>query len=614
MLGTGIGVAKARKPRLNPGDVVADRYRIEGTVGRGGFGAVYKATQLHTQREVALKILLKNFSNAKVDSKRFKREAALVQKLRHPNVVELLDFGETDRGQPFIAFELLHGRALGKVLKEGPLPLYRAGEIARDVLQALEAAHELGIVHRDIKPQNIYLLENGLAKVLDFGIAKAVTGEEAMGTQLTEAGQMIGTPHYMAPEQVRGNGVVPSTDLYALGLLMAEMITGNRVVAGNALIDIYMMHINDAPFEFETKVRDCALFPVIDNATKKVLEERYQTASQMLNELRVVLPGMSAGAVVKTAQMGQVPEDLGGTHEMVKDTVDSLGTTTDMNRDRPPQSSTVMMHMPDIEEQVRKIEQASGAPLRPALDATVDMSRQPKPDWTSRPPSSSGWPAVSSANPQLGASYPPSGPASVLDGRPSGYPASVPTPSVSPYAAAHPSSGPASSGFAPDAASGGLHSSGMHPGLPSAGQQGAGLHGSGLHGAGHHSGLHSSGLHSSGLHSSGLHDGGVHSSGVHSSGVHSSGVQPPGVHPSGVHPPLERAPEERYSDYPDSEEGGGGGLTWLLIAVAVIAIAAVGVLIWAPWARTSANDAEPGRERALTLAAHAVRAALEPRA
>ncbi|MCA9622938.1 MAG: serine/threonine protein kinase, partial [Myxococcales bacterium] len=189
-------MAKGKKPRLNPGDVVGGRYRITGVVGRGGFGAVYSATQLDTGAEVALKVLLKSVSAAKVDAKRFKREAALVQKLQHPNVVQLLDFGYTENDESYIAFELLRGTALSKVLKADPkLPLYRASQISRDVLGALAAAHTIGVIHRDIKPANLLLTAEERIKIADFGIARLFGS-----SQLTSAGGVLGTADYMSPE------------------------------------------------------------------------------------------------------------------------------------------------------------------------------------------------------------------------------------------------------------------------------------------------------------------------------------------------------------------------------------------------------------------------------
>ena len=345
-------MAQTRTPKLKVGDVVADRYRIDGVVGKGGFGAVYRATHLESGASVALKILLKNYAAAKTDSKRFRREAALVQKLRHPKIVELLDFGHTQRGQPFIAFELLQGEAMSRILKErGPLTVGQAAAVAADVLEALQAAHDFGVIHRDIKPGNIFVLDSGGSKVLDFGIAKAVSGEEAGGTQLTEAGQMIGTPHYMAPEQVRGTGVVPATDIYSLGLVVAELVSGKRVISGNALIDVYMAHISDGPLAFDAPVRISPLWPIIERATKKMLSDRYGDAASMaadLAQIRAQLPG------------DRLPEVAASTSDPAPGSRE-VQSTAPTSSQKPPASTnngTLLMEGPEAHARGREIIEA----------------------------------------------------------------------------------------------------------------------------------------------------------------------------------------------------------------------------------------------------------------
>lgn len=276
--------------RLNVGDVVAQHYRITGVVGRGGMGAVYRATQLETGIEVALKVLLTNYASSEVDAKRFRREAALVQKLIHPNIVRQLDFGQTERGVPYIAFELLHGKPLGSRLREaGHLALPELLQIATDVLRALSAAHQQGVIHRDIKPQNIFLTSSdNTTKLLDFGIAKTLESEGNQATQLTASGQMIGTPHYMAPEQVRGLDVGPATDLYAVGLIIAEMLCGERVVKGDAIIEVYITHISDEPLALHPKVQASPLADIVAKAISKDPTQRYGRADDMLHALLAV--------------------------------------------------------------------------------------------------------------------------------------------------------------------------------------------------------------------------------------------------------------------------------------------------------------------------------------
>jgi len=349
-------VGTQQKLRLQDGDVVADRYRIDGVVGRGGFGAVYRAMQLDTGISVALKVLITKFDTHKVDAKRFEREAALVQRLRHPNVVQLLDFGVTAMGQSFIAFELLTGVALGTVLKtQGALPMMRAAEVTRDILSALEAAHELDIIHRDIKPANVFLVDgDGAAKVLDFGIAKVASEDHAGGTQLTEAGQMVGTPHYMAPEQVRGDGILPASDVYSAGLLFAEMIGGERIVAGAGLIDIYLSHIADHPHSLPQAVLDSPVVAVIQRAIAKAVEQRYQTATEMMVDLTSALPELASGVGSGPDAYHRSSMDLGA--GAVAAGPMSAAPTQVVSRGQVPGaagllsvSSTIMMDSPDDE-------------------------------------------------------------------------------------------------------------------------------------------------------------------------------------------------------------------------------------------------------------------------
>jgi serine/threonine protein kinase len=194
----------------------------------------------------------------------------------------------------YIAFELLRGKSLGQSLADGgPLDPGAAARLGVDVLRALEAAHARGIIHRDIKPHNVFLLDEApWTKVLDFGVAKAVTGLESNATQATETGQMVGTPQYMAPEQVRGNGIFPSSDLYSLGLVLAEALTGVRVVRDEAPIRVYLAHVSGEPLPIDRSVVDGPLGAVVLRATAKDPNARYGSASAMLADLEAVAPSL----------------------------------------------------------------------------------------------------------------------------------------------------------------------------------------------------------------------------------------------------------------------------------------------------------------------------------
>ncbi len=292
-----------------PGEIVDGRYRIESVLGVGGFGAVYRATQLNLGRAVAVKVLHAGLLSTDSTLARFQREAELAQRLKHPNTVRLFDFGRTAHGAPFIVWELLEGTPLDALIRDqGALPPARVARIASQILKSLMEAHQLGIVHRDIKPSNVFVCdfsgEPDFVKVLDFGVAKTLLQD---GGAVTGDGQMVGTPSYMAPEQVRGHDVGPSADLYSLGLVMSEMLSGRAVYVGRSVVDVFMAQASPDPPPVPPEVSSGPLGPIVTRATAKSPAERYASAQQMLADLTARSHGLaetSSGTLV----MRSVPD------------------------------------------------------------------------------------------------------------------------------------------------------------------------------------------------------------------------------------------------------------------------------------------------------------------
>lgn len=278
-------------------------YRIDAKLAIGGSGTVYRATRVANGQLVAIKLMHAELEEQDAERQRFTREAEIVRSLVHPHVVRLLDYGHSEDGVPFLVFPLLDGQTLHDHLAEhGALSAHETGRLSLQVLGALEKAHRLDIAHRDIKPANIFLVrdEGWLdVMVLDFGLAKLLRGDQRL--DITRTGALIGTPRYMAPEQVRAETIGMAADIYSFALVMAEMLLGRPVVDAEGELEIYMAHGSDRPLDIPAAVLKSPFASVIRRALAKPLEVRYQKASQMHADVQAVmarLEQIGAGAAM----------------------------------------------------------------------------------------------------------------------------------------------------------------------------------------------------------------------------------------------------------------------------------------------------------------------------
>ncbi len=230
-------------PKSTPArELLADRYELEELVGTGGMSSVYRARDTLLERPVALKILHEHFESDEEFVERFRREARAVARLSHPNIVGVIDRGEAGERQ-FIVFEYVDGENLKEMIdRTGPLPVRRAIELGLDIAQGLSFAHKNGLVHRDVKPQNVLLANGGEVKVTDFGIARSL---EVQG--VTQTGTVLGTSNYIAPEQASGRPVSPQTDVYSLGVVLYELLTGEVPFPGENFVAVAMKHVHEPP-------------------------------------------------------------------------------------------------------------------------------------------------------------------------------------------------------------------------------------------------------------------------------------------------------------------------------------------------------------------------------
>ncbi|MFQ5853138.1 MAG: protein kinase [Candidatus Binatia bacterium] len=264
------------------------RYRVNRELGRGGMGVVYAAYDDQLERPVAIKVIAEAAADEKA-RKRLWREARAAARLRHPNVCQIYEIAE-DNDELFIAMELLEGESLAQRLGRGPLPVSEAVEISLEILSALDMLHRERLVHRDLKPSNIFLTPHGV-KILDFGLAgpapsDVVHSQEATESRLTQAGAIVGTPPYMAPEQFKGEPVDPRTDLFAMGAVIFEMLMGKCAFAGDTPMEVYHKMLYEPPPALGGSPATTALDRVLRRALAKRPEDRYATASEMAAALR----------------------------------------------------------------------------------------------------------------------------------------------------------------------------------------------------------------------------------------------------------------------------------------------------------------------------------------
>jgi serine/threonine-protein kinase len=304
------------------GQVLAGKYRIEEKIDEGGMGCVYRATHVLMEKTVAVKVLHPALAADDKIVARFTREAKAASRISHPHAINVTDFGESENGIVYLVMEYLRGRTLKDIVRgEGPMPLARVVEIVRQVSGALEAAHEQGVVHRDLKSDNIMLEEatggGDWAKVLDFGIAKIKQTEQSQSVHETDPGLtspnlIIGTPQYMSPEQCsQASDIDTRSDLYSFGVILYEMLAGHVPFTGDSPTAIMMKHLQEPPPSIleERKDLPAGVGRVIARALAKRPEDRYQKAGELYDELNAAAaeaPNISTGAVTPAISTARV--------------------------------------------------------------------------------------------------------------------------------------------------------------------------------------------------------------------------------------------------------------------------------------------------------------------
>jgi hypothetical protein len=291
------------------GTLISERYRLEEKIGSGGMSSVYRAFDPMLERWVAIKLMHRDISHDPDQLERFRREARAVAQLNHPHVVTVIDAGEDD-GAPYIVFEYVEGETLkDRIRRLGRLPVSEAVAYAIEIGRALEAAHASRLVHRDVKPQNVLIDRDGRAKVTDFGIARSL---EAQG--LTATGRVLGTTDYVSPEQALGHEVTGQSDIYSLGIVLYEMLTGEVPFKADTQVAVAMKHVREALPDAQRRRPEisAALAAVVERSTAKETQNRYGTVGEVVHDLEEVLAIEAARTGQATGEATTVLQSLSG--------------------------------------------------------------------------------------------------------------------------------------------------------------------------------------------------------------------------------------------------------------------------------------------------------------
>jgi serine/threonine protein kinase len=335
------------------GRSINDRFKIVALIARGGMGKVYRAEQATLGRVCAVKVLNPAYSGEHDPEfhKRFFLEASIASKLTHPNTVTIFDYGRTDDEVYYMAMEFLDGITLHRAIREaGSFPEERVAHISRQVCRALREAHSLGVIHRDLKPANIFLVEHGdetdFVKVLDFGLVKNVGVDAKPEEQLTQTGLFMGSPKYMAPEQIRGDKVDARTDIYSLGIIMYEMLTGKVPFDRANSLNILMAQVNEAPPPIQVMNPGAQASPRMEELVARCMAKEPKDRFASMNDVLVALKQLTGLSAAGTGEF-RIGATASGPHAQVDSGQHMVASESRPHRaSHPPSLSPAPMYGP----------------------------------------------------------------------------------------------------------------------------------------------------------------------------------------------------------------------------------------------------------------------------